>query len=73
MNNRTFQRHGANSPTGLWADPHLIAYAITKNAIVITDENLNNNLERKIPYVCNELGIACMNFNDFMEYQEWEW
>jgi len=68
-----FQRHGANSSTGLWADPHLIAYTITKNAIVITEENLNNNPERKIPFVCNELGIGCMNFNDFMEYQEWQW
>ena len=69
----SFQRHGENSPTGLWADPHLIAYGITKNAIIITEENLNNNPERKIPYVCNELDIGCMNFNDFMEYQEWEW
>ena len=69
----SFQRHGSNSPYGLWADPHLIAYGITTNAIVITEESLNINPERKIPFVCNELGIECMNFNDFMEYQEWEW
>ena len=67
-----FQRWGANSTSGLWADPHLIAYAITTNSIIITEENLNNNPKRKIPYVCNELDIGCMNFNDFMEYQEWE-
>ena len=68
-----FQRSGANSTSGLWADPHLIAYGITTNAIVITEENLNHNPERKIPHVCNELGVGCMNFNDFMEYREWEW
>ncbi|MCL2116674.1 MAG: DUF4411 family protein [Methanobrevibacter sp.] len=68
-----FQKHGDNSPTGLWADPHLIAFGITINAIIITEENLNYNPERKIPYVCNELGIRCMNFDEFMEYQEWEW
>lgn len=60
---------------GYWADPHLIACAMNKNeAIIITEENLNNKPMRKIPYVCKELNkegynIKCINLLDFLRHK----
>jgi hypothetical protein len=68
-----FQEYGAKTTNNLWADPYLIAYGLTINAIIITQESLKSKPERKIPYVCKELGIECMNLDNFMEYQNWEW
>ncbi|MDR0911906.1 MAG: DUF4411 family protein [Methanobrevibacter sp.] len=68
-----FQEYGTNTTNNLWADPYLISYGITKDAIVITEESLNSQPERKIPYVCNQLDITCLNLDSFMEYQNWEW
>lgn len=34
--------------------------------IVVTEENLNRNPQRKIAYVCKELGISCINLIDFL-------
>lgn len=55
-----------------WADPHLIACAMNhEKGVIITEENLNNNPTRKIPYVCKELNkegynIECINLLDFL-------
>jgi hypothetical protein len=68
-----FQEYGAKITNNLWADPYLIAYGLTINAIVITQESLKYKPERKIPYVCKELDVDCMNFDEFMEYQNWQW
>lgn len=57
----------------IWADPFLIAIAYIEKDIVITEENLNKNPKRKIPYVCEELGIKCMTFDEFMIEQGWKW
>ncbi len=45
------------------ADPWVIAFAITENAIVVTkEEPVGSNSRRiKIPDVCNELSIPWMN------------
>lgn len=50
-----------------WADPHLIASAmVNSGVIVVTQENMNHNPERKIEYVCKELKIPCINFLEFL-------
>ena len=52
---------------GPWADPHLIACAMVDNlVVVVTEENLNRRPQRKIAYVCKELGIPCINFVEFL-------
>lgn len=50
-----------------WADPYLIASALVNNdVILVTQENMNNNPERKIEYVCKKLKIPCINFLEFL-------
>jgi hypothetical protein len=67
----TFQNYGKEKK--LWADPYLISYGMAKNATVITQETLNKHPERKIPFVCNEMGVDCMNLDEFMIHHKWEW
>ena len=60
-----FKKHWKSD--GNWADPQLIACAIVDElVIVVTEENLNRNPQRKIAYVCKELGIPCINLIDFL-------
>lgn len=66
-----FQNYGKEQ--NLWADPYLITYGMVKNAAVLTQENLNKHPERKIPFVCNEMGVDCMNLDEFMISNGWEW
>lgn len=66
-----FQNYGKEQD--LWADPYLISYGLSKNATIITQESLNRHPERKIPFVCNEMGVGCMNLDEFMIHQKWEW
>ena len=39
---------------------------VNKGVIVVTQENMNHNPERKIEYVCKELKIPCFNFLEFL-------
>ncbi|ARY92783.1 MULTISPECIES: DUF4411 family protein [Lacticaseibacillus] len=54
------------------ADPWLIACALNKKMTIITNENMTgpnglaSKAEPKIPYVANQLGVATMNFWDFL-------
>ncbi|MDG3546620.1 DUF4411 family protein [Methanobacterium formicicum] len=66
-----FQDYGKEKP--LWADPHLITYGMAKNATIITQETLNKHPKRKIPFVCNEIGVDCVNLDEFMISNGWEW
>lgn len=60
-----FRKHGKNE--GHWADPHLIACAMVDElVVVVTEENLNRNPQRKIAYVCKELGIPCITLVEFL-------
>lgn len=64
-----FKNHGKNE--SIWADPHLIACAmVNEMVIVVTQENLNRTPQRKIAYVCKELGIPCINFVEFLREVE---
>ena len=50
------------------ADPFLIAAAKTRNGIVVTQESAESNGAR-IPAVCSELSIQCINLESFLEQQ----
>lgn len=67
----TFQKYGREKD--FWADPYLIAFGMTRNAAVISQESLKDKPERKIPFVCEEMGVTCMNLDNFMIYNGWEW
>ncbi len=51
------------------ADPFLIATAQVLNAIVVTNEKSGDvkNGNYKIPNVCNELNLECLNLQDFID------
>lgn len=60
-----FKMHGIDNQP--WADPHLIACAIVdSDVVVVTQENLNRTPQRKIAYVCKELGIPCIDFLELL-------
>ena len=60
-----FKRHGLGKEN--WADPFLIACAmVDEDVVVVSEENLNRNPQRKIQYVCNELNLSYMNFLQFL-------
>ena len=66
---KVFKKHWKND--GCWADPYLITCAMVNElVIVVTEENLNRNPQRKIAYVCKELGIPCINLIDFLREVE---
>ena len=67
----TFQKHGEREH--YWADPYLISVAKVDGSIVVTNETMNRNPKRKIPFVCQELGIPCMTFDEFMIHNGWQW
>ena len=60
-----FKKHGMGD--GPWADPHLIASAMVNDSIIIvTEENLRREPERKIAFVCEKLGIPYINLIEFL-------
>lgn len=65
-----FQKAGENK--SVHADPFLIATAINRKCIVLTDERRLTSLD-SIPYVCKQVGVECMNLTEFMIYQGWKW
>ncbi len=52
------------------ADPILICVGLHNDYTVITQENQRS--EMRIPFVCNELGVNCLNTNQFFENQNWK-
>lgn len=48
------------------ADPFVIATASVTGATVITTEEHGTSTKPKIPYVCGELGVACVNVLEFI-------
>jgi len=48
------------------ADPFVIATAAVTDAIVITTEEHGTAAKPKIPYVCGELGVPCVNVLEFI-------
>jgi len=55
------------------ADPFVIALAKVEDLIVVTGERATNNLAKpKIPDVCNDMGIECINILDLMRREGWQ-
>ncbi|MDO5849266.1 MAG: DUF4411 family protein [Methanobrevibacter sp.] len=64
-----FQRQGLKkSNEENWADPYLIACAMGDEDIsILTEESVENKALSKIPYVCSEVGVNCVNLLAFMK------
>ncbi|MDR0912665.1 MAG: DUF4411 family protein [Methanobrevibacter sp.] len=52
------------------ADPLLICMALHNEYTIITQENQRS--EMRIPFVCSNLGVKCLNTNQFFENQNWK-
>ena len=53
-------------------DPWVIALARARGLIVVTGEKATGNLKKpKIPDVCNDLGVPCVEIIDFFRKQGW--
>jgi len=53
------------------ADPFVVAAAATKQeGTVVTQETLKENAA-KIPNVCQYFGVQCLNLEEFMAHQDW--
>jgi hypothetical protein len=52
------------------ADPFVIAFAEMHGCIVVCDETTTKRRNRKIPTVCSDLTIKCINLNDFVKKEE---
>jgi len=65
-----FQKVGEDKT--YFADPLLIAMAISTGCTILTDERRRNS-KRSIPYVCRKLEVKCMDLTEFMIDQGWKW
>lgn len=53
------------------ADPFVIAVAKLRNAVVVTGELGGSEARPKIPYVCQQLGVDCINFVELIQREAW--
>jgi len=53
------------------ADPFVIAKAKLEDAIVVTEEEYKENAA-KIPNVCKHFDVECINLEDFMQKENWQ-
>lgn len=62
------------SPDGIWADPYIIALAKVRRAIVITGEIAvgRGSKKVKIPNVCAELDVECIDFLQLLRKEGWK-
>ncbi len=51
------------------ADPFIVAFAKVKGAFVVTQENRVKNGAR-IPNVCEDFGVGCINLDQFFEKEK---
>lgn len=55
-------------------DPWVIALAKVRGLTVVTGEKATGNLAKpKIPDVCKDLGLPCVEMIDFFRTQGWHW
>jgi hypothetical protein len=56
------------------ADPFVIAMAKDGGAkwVVVSDEHPGSAENRKIPFVCNHENVRCINFQDMMRAEGWQ-
>lgn len=53
------------------ADPFVIATASLQKACVVTGESGGTEKSPKIPYVCGDQGIECLNFLAVVQLEAW--
>jgi Domain of unknown function (DUF4411) len=54
------------------ADPFVVATAMTKGIVVVTEEGARGKRNRpKIPLVCEHFGVECVNVLDYIEERGW--
>lgn len=61
------------SSDGIWADPYVIALAKVNNAIIVTGEKaVGPGAKRpKIPNICQDLQIRCIDFLQLIRLEGW--
>lgn len=73
LKNPNYQRLVEDRKGTYGADPFVIALAKVEDLIVVTGERATNNLAKpKIPDVCNDMGIECINILDLMRREGWQ-
>ena len=73
LKNPNYQRLVEDRKGIYGADPFVIALAKVEDLIVVTGERATNNLAKpKIPDVCNDMGIECINILDLMRRERWQ-
>lgn len=56
---------------GYFADPFIIASAKVNSATVVTQERFKQN-GTKIPNICDRFEVSCINLEELMEAEGWE-
>ncbi len=73
LKNENYQRLVEDRKGTFGADPFVIAFAQVENLIVVTGEKQSNNiLKPKMPDVCKELNIECINILELMRIEGWK-
>ncbi|MBT3801102.1 MAG: DUF4411 family protein [Bacteroidetes bacterium] len=73
LKNPNYQRLIEDRKGAYRADPFVIALAKVEDLIVVTGEKATNNLNKpKIPDVCKDMGIECINILDLMRREGWQ-
>ena len=71
--NPNYQRLVEDRKGTYGADPFVIALAKVEDLIVVTGEKASGNLAKpKIPDVCADMGIECINILDLMRREKWQ-
>jgi hypothetical protein len=72
LKNLNYQRLVEHKRGTFAADPFVIAFAQVKDLAVVTGEKPSNTLLKpKIPDVCKDMGIECINILDLMRIEKW--
>ncbi len=53
------------------ADPFVIALALAREGVVVTEENRGSPTNPKIPFVCEALGVRSLTLVQFITEQGW--
>lgn len=60
---------GAHQKFG--ADPFVIALAKQKGLTVVTEEQGGNHRKPKIPFICQNIDVRCINILEFIREMKW--
>ncbi len=73
VNDSRFQGLVKHRPARNRADPVVIAVALVRGYMVVTEENDDGSQAKcRIPYVCHQLDVPCINFLGLMRAEGWQ-